>query len=60
MGVSAIGVILILGTTYTCEFEPIRQVQDRVVAYNTTQGTDTPTQSMSPAAVSPRPSCIRS
>jgi glutamate decarboxylase len=29
-----IGVIPILGTTYTGEFEPIKEIHDRVVAYN--------------------------
>jgi glutamate decarboxylase len=39
---NTIGVIPILGTTYTGEFEPIRQIHDRVVAYNAEHGTDIP------------------
>jgi len=31
---NTIGVIPILGTTYTGEFEPIKEIHDRVVAYN--------------------------
>ncbi len=34
--------IPILGTTYTGEFEPIKQIDDLVVAYNTERGTDIP------------------
>ncbi len=37
-----IGVIPILGTTYTGEFEPIKEIHDRVVAYNAENGTDIP------------------
>ncbi len=37
-----IGVIPILGTTYTGEFEPIGEIHDRVVAYNAANGTDIP------------------
>jgi len=39
---NTIGVIPILGTTYTGEFDPIRDIHDRVVAYNNTHGTDIP------------------
>ena len=39
---NTIGVIPILGTTYTGEFEPIHQIHDRVVAYNDEHGTDIP------------------
>ncbi len=39
---NTIGVIPILGTTYTGEFEPIREVHDRVVAYNEANGLDIP------------------
>ncbi len=39
---NTIGVIPILGTTYTGEFEPIKEIHDRVVAYNTEHGTDIP------------------
>ena len=39
---NTIGVIPILGTTYTGEFEPIGEIHDRVVAYNTANGTDIP------------------
>jgi glutamate decarboxylase len=39
---NTIGVIPILGTTYTGEFEPIEEIHDRLVAYNTEQGTDIP------------------
>jgi glutamate decarboxylase len=37
---NTIGVIPILGTTYTGEFEPIKEIHDRVVAYNAEHGTD--------------------
>ncbi len=37
-----IGVIPILGTTYTGEFEPIKEIHDRIVAYNAEHGTDIP------------------
>jgi glutamate decarboxylase len=37
-----IGVIPILGTTFTGEFEPIGEIHDRVVAYNAANGTDVP------------------
>jgi glutamate decarboxylase len=37
-----IGVIPILGTTYTGEFEPIKEIHDRVVAYNAEHGVDIP------------------
>jgi glutamate decarboxylase len=39
---NTIGVIPILGTTYTGEFEPIKEIHDRVVAYNEQHGTDIP------------------
>jgi len=39
---NTIGVIPILGTTYTGEFEPIKEIHDRVVAYNAANGTDIP------------------
>jgi glutamate decarboxylase len=39
---NTIGVIPILGTTYTGEYEPIRAVHDRVVAYNEKNGDDIP------------------
>jgi glutamate decarboxylase len=39
---NTIGVIPILGTTYTGEFEPIEEVHDRVVAYNGENGLDIP------------------
>ncbi len=39
---NTIGVIPILGTTYTGEFEPIEEIHDRVVAYNEEHGTDIP------------------
>ncbi|MGA9279383.1 glutamate decarboxylase [Ilumatobacter sp.] len=39
---NTIGVIPILGTTYTGEFEPIKEIHDRVVAYNTEHGDDIP------------------
>jgi glutamate decarboxylase len=39
---NTIGVIPILGTTYTGEYEPIKEIHDRVVAYNTVHGTDIP------------------
>ena len=39
---NTIGVIPILGTTYTGEYEPIKEIHDRVVAYNTEHGTDIP------------------
>ncbi len=37
-----IGVIPILGTTFTGEFEPIREVHDRVVAFNAANDLDVP------------------
>ena len=37
-----IGVVAILGTTYTGEFEPIRQIHDAVVANNAAKGLDVP------------------
>ncbi len=37
-----IGVIPILGTTYTGEFEPIEEIHDRVVAFNAEHGLDVP------------------
>jgi glutamate decarboxylase len=37
-----IGVIPILGTTFTGEFEPIREIHDRVVAFNAANGLDVP------------------
>lgn len=39
---NTIGVIPILGTTYTGEFEPIADIHDRVVAHNAEHGTDVP------------------
>jgi glutamate decarboxylase len=39
---NTIGVIPILGTTYTGEFEPIKEIHDRVVTYNADNGTDIP------------------
>jgi glutamate decarboxylase len=39
---NTIGVIPILGTTFTGEFEPIGEIHDRVVAYNEAHGTDIP------------------
>ena len=39
---NTIGVIPILGTTYTGEFEPIKEVHDRVVAYNSQHDLDIP------------------
>ena len=39
---NTIGVIPILGTTYTGEFEPIREIHDAVVAYNTEHDDDIP------------------
>ena len=37
---NTIGVIPILGTTYTGEFEPIKEIHDLVVEYNAEHGTD--------------------
>ncbi len=37
-----IGVIPILGTTYTGEFEPIKEIHDRVVAFNAANDLDVP------------------
>ncbi|MCH7790388.1 MAG: glutamate decarboxylase [Acidobacteria bacterium] len=39
---NTIGVIPILGTTYTGEYEPVKEIHDRVVAYNTKNDTDIP------------------
>lgn len=39
---NTIGVIPIMGTTYTGEFEPIEEIHDRVVAYNGEHGLDIP------------------
>ena len=39
---NTIGVIPILGTTYTGEFEPIKEIHDRVVAFNEANGLDIP------------------
>jgi glutamate decarboxylase len=39
---NTIGVIPILGTTFTGEFEPIKEIHDLVVAYNAEHGTDIP------------------
>ncbi len=39
---NTIGVIPILGTTFTGEFEPIQEIHDRVVAYNLEHGLDIP------------------
>ena len=39
---NTIGVVPILGTTFTGEFEPIREIHDRVVAHNAEHGTDVP------------------
>ena len=37
---NTIGVIAILGTTYTGEFEPIEEIHDALVAYNEEHGLD--------------------
>ncbi|MFI1098739.1 glutamate decarboxylase [Streptomyces sp. NPDC020917] len=37
---NTIGVVPILGTTHTGEFEPIKEIHDKVVAYNAEHGTD--------------------
>ncbi len=39
---NTIGVIPILGTTFTGEFEPIGEIHDRVVAFNLEHGLDVP------------------
>ena len=39
---NTIGVIPILGTTYTGEFEPIKEIHDRVVGYNAAHNVDIP------------------
>ncbi len=39
---NTIGVVPILGTTYTGEFEPIKEIHDRVVAFNEDHDTDIP------------------
>jgi glutamate decarboxylase len=39
---NTIGVVPILGTTYTGEFEPIKLIHDRVVAFNEENGLDIP------------------
>jgi glutamate decarboxylase len=39
---NTIGVIPILGTTYTGEYEPVEEIHDRVVAYNAEHGLDIP------------------
>jgi glutamate decarboxylase len=39
---NTIGVVAILGTTYTGEFEPIREIHDAVVAHNAATGHDVP------------------
>jgi glutamate decarboxylase len=39
---NTIGVVAILGTTYTGEFEPIEEIHDAVVAHNATTGFDVP------------------
>jgi glutamate decarboxylase len=39
---NTIGVVPILGTTYTGEFEPIKEIHDRVVAYNQENDLDIP------------------
>ena len=39
---NTIGVIPILGTTFTGEFEPIKEIHDRVVAWNSDHGADVP------------------
>ncbi|MEQ6902595.1 glutamate decarboxylase [Nocardioides sp. YIM 152588] len=39
---NTIGVVPILGTTYTGEFEPIGEIHDRVVAWNTAHKADVP------------------
>jgi glutamate decarboxylase len=39
---NTIGVIPILGTTFTGEFEPVQEIHDRVVTYNAEHGTDIP------------------
>jgi glutamate decarboxylase len=39
---NTIGVIPILGTTYTGEFEPIKEIHDRIVAFNAANDLDVP------------------
>jgi glutamate decarboxylase len=39
---NTIGVVAILGTTYTGEFEPIQEIHDAVVAHNRATGQDVP------------------
>ncbi len=39
---NTIGVVAILGTTYTGEFEPIKEIHDAVVASNAASGFDVP------------------
>ena len=39
---NTIGVVAILGTTYTGEFEPIREIHDAVVAHNQASGLEVP------------------
>jgi glutamate decarboxylase len=39
---NTIGVVAILGTTYTGEFEPIEEIHDAVVAHNATTGFEVP------------------
>jgi glutamate decarboxylase len=39
---NTIGVVSVLGTTYTGEYEPVQAIHDRVVAYNGDHGTDIP------------------
>jgi glutamate decarboxylase len=39
---NTIGVVAILGTTYTGEFEPIREIHDAVVAHNDATGLEVP------------------
>lgn len=39
---NTIGVVTILGTTFTGEFEPIKQIHDAVVQHNETHGLDVP------------------
>ncbi len=57
---NTIGVVAILGTTYTGEFEPIEAIHDAVVASNERDRVRRARcTSMPPAAASWRRSCIR-
>ena len=48
---NTIGVIPILGTTFTGEFEPIKEIHDRVVAYNEATRAPTCRSTSTPRAV---------